>query len=208
MMPIRRKSNSQAGFTFIEVLIAMLIFTMTVLAAVDITRGSVRATNDSKEVTLATWLVQAKMVEVETKLEAEGVEKACDEKVEGKFEEPYEKYSWRTYCYPIDFRVSETAAQLEPGEDKDGSNATKENQILKLVLNLASDYISQSMREVHVEVNWMEGKMPKQVTLTTHFAKYDLPLQMPSLGGAAGGATAAPTTTGGTPNGGTTTGGG
>lgn len=181
------------GFTFIEVLISMLIFTMVVLAAVDIARGSVRATNDSKEITQATWLVQGKMVELETRLEAEGIEKACDEKLEGKFDEPYEKYSWRTYCYPIDFRISEAAASMaNPETDKDGSNATKENQILKVVLDLASDYISQSIRELHVEVNWVEGKTPRQITLTTHFAKYDLVPQVPGFGGGA----AAPGTSG------------
>jgi type II secretion system protein I len=189
-----------SGFTFIEVLIAMLIFTMAVLAAVDIARGSVRATNDSKEITLATWLVQSKMVDLETKLENEGVDKACDEKIDGKFEAPYERFTWRTQCYPIDFRISEAAAALaNPGKDKDGENVTTENPILKMVLDLASSHISQSMRELHVKVMWTEGKNPREVSLSTHFARYDLNPSIPGLGGGtstapAGGTTPTPGT--------------
>lgn len=178
-----KRQDSVGGFTFIEVLVAMLIFTMAVLAAVDIARGSVRATTDSKAVTLATWLVQGKMVEVETKLESIGFEKACEEKAEGKFDAPYDSYSWRTSCYQIDFKLSEAAAQLAAAQgDKDKEEkATKENAMLKMILNLASTYISDSMREVTVEVFWLQGKTPRQISLTTHVARFDKPINLPSL---------------------------
>jgi prepilin-type N-terminal cleavage/methylation domain-containing protein len=194
------------GFTFIEVLISMLIFTMTVLAAVDIARGSVRATNDSKTVTQATWLVQSKMVQLETQLEAQGIEKACEEKAEGKFEAPFENFQWRTACYPIDFRLSEAAAQLANStQDSDSSNATQENPMLKMVMNLASDYISQSMRELNVQVLWMEGKTPREVSLTTHFARYDLLPNIPGVGGGAANPAPGPSPgPGADPTGGTT----
>lgn len=179
----------EAGFTFIEVLVAMAIFTMAVLAAINITSGSVQATRDSKEISEATWLLQQKMVELETKLETDGIDKACEKKDEGKFEPPHEKYTWRTSCDEVDFQLSETAAKLSKaaGEGEEEEKSTQENMILKLILKTASDYITQSLREIHVEVDWTSGKHKRSVDATTHFVRYD---QKVTLGGIAGGGAA------------------
>jgi type II secretion system protein I len=175
-----------AGFTFIEVLVAMAIFTMAVLAAINITSGSVGATRDAREVSEATWLLQQKMVELETKLETDGIEKACEKKDEGKFEAPHEKYSWKSSCDEVDFQISETASKMTQAEGEEEDKSSKENQLLKFILKTASDYITQSLREVHVEVDWVSGKNKRSVDATTHFVRYD---QKVSLGGLGGGGT-------------------
>jgi type II secretion system protein I len=196
-------SPNKSGFTFIEVLIAMAIFTMAVLAAVSITGGSVQATRDAREISIATWLLQKKMVELETKLETDGIDKACEKKDEGKFEEPYQTYTWKSFCDEVDFKISETAAKMAQSEEGEESGDTSENQILKLILNTASDYITQSVREVHVEVDWQSGKAKRSVDASTHFVRYD---QKVALGG--GGtskSTETTPTTGGDKSGGDTT---
>lgn len=166
------------GFTFIEVMVAMLIFVLAVLAAVDISRGSVRATRDAKEMSVASWLVQSAMVELETKLEADGVAKGCEKKREGKFPAPYDSYSWVSYCNEIEFNISEEAAKIARGENKEEELSTNESQnaIQKMILQTSSDYIKKSLRELHTEVSWMRGKQKQTVSLTTHFVKYDEPL--------------------------------
>ena len=67
MSPDSFKMNSQSGFTFIEVLLAITLFVIAAVVAVDLTRGSVRATQDLKEVTTATWLLKKTITELETK---------------------------------------------------------------------------------------------------------------------------------------------
>ena len=67
-------ARDNRGFTFIEILIAIAIFVLAVLAAVNIATGSVKATQDAKDTTMATWLLQQKMVELETQLENKGIE--------------------------------------------------------------------------------------------------------------------------------------
>lgn len=62
----------------------------------------------------------------------------------------------------------------------------------KMILNLASDYISKASRELHAEVKWMQGKTPKKIDVTTHVANYTLPFTlptglMPGTGGGGGG---------------------
>lgn len=170
------------GFTFIEVMIATVIFVLAALAAMDLARGSVRAVKDAQDVTTATWLLQKVMVELETKIESEGIEKACEKKTDGTFDEPYERFSYVTFCTEIDFRISEAAAAML-NEGEESSSPTQEDMIRKLVLNTASDYLSKASRELHVEVLWNQGKTPRSVDVTTHIARYDLPLPPISLGG-------------------------
>lgn len=179
------KRYRNEGFTFIEVLVALLIFTFSGLAALSIVNGSVRAVKEAKEISQATWLLQNLMSETETKLEGQGIDKACKEKEEGKFPAPNERFSWKTYCYKIDFRLSEAAAKLQQqmaaGQKTEDDN--EENPILKIILQVASEYLTRSTREVHVEVNWMQGKNPRQITATTHFARYDQQPALPAMGG-------------------------
>lgn len=170
-------------------MVAMLIFVLAVLAAVDISRGSVRATRDAKEMSVASWLVQNAMVELETKLEAEGVDKGCEKKKEGKFPAPYEGYSWANYCNEIEFNISEAAAKLaqqKDGEEEENKSEAS-NAIQKMIIETSSDYIKKAMRELHSEVTWMRGKQKQSVSLTTHFVKMDEPLVIggvPAAGGA------------------------
>ena len=192
------RPQGSAGFTFIEVLVAMLIFTLAALAAVDIGRGSVRATRDTRDVTKATWLLQGLMTELETKLETQGFDKGCVEKAEGKFEEPNQDFTWKTFCQQVDLRLSETAAQVAQAAqegDEDGDISTRENVFQKMILNSASDYMTKALREIHAEVYWTQGKDVRKVEATTHVVRYDLPL--PGGGGAPVGAPGAPPPAGG-----------
>ena len=185
--------QGQGGFTFIEVLIAILIFTMVVVSAIGIIRGSVRATQESRDLSRAAWLLQSKMVELETNLDTLGVDKACDKKKSGKFEIPNDQYSWLTTCEQIDIKLPEASAMIPKDKDKDSSDEqdTQENQILKMIMQTASDYMSKSIRELHAEIIWNQGKTKRVVTATTEWAAYDQPLNIPGMG--------APTTPGSTP---------
>lgn len=172
------------GFTFIEVMVAMLIFVLAVVAAVGIARGSVRATRDAKEMSTATWLAQSAMVELETRLETEGIEKGCEKKKEGKFKAPYQNFSWISSCDELEFNMSEQAAKLAAaaGQEEESNEVESENMIQKMILQAASEYMTKSLRELHTEVWWMQGKQRMSVSLTTHFVRYDQPLTLPGIG--------------------------
>lgn len=186
MRPITNNQMHRAGFTFIEVMVAMLIFTLAVLAASNIADGSVKATRDARDISRATWLLQGVMTELETKLESQGIDKACDKKKEGKFEGEHEGFTWKTECYEIDFKLSETASKMSQ-EGANESEGNQENVIQKLVLNLAGEYITKSLREIHAEVYWNQGKTKRMVSATSHFVRYDQQAQVPDLAGLTGG---------------------
>ena len=157
-------------------MIATVIFVMAALAAMDLARGSVRAVKDAQDVTVATWLLQKVIVELETRLESEGIEKACEKKKEGKFEEPYQKFSFVTYCSEVDFKLSETTSAMLGGEDESNEKNT-ENLQLKMLLEMASKHINKATRELHAEVMWVQGKTPRMIDVTTHVVNYSLPLK-------------------------------
>ena len=188
---LKRRHRAQAGFTFIEVLVAMLIFVTAVSVAVGIIRGAVRATRDSKEMSVAVWLAQGKMVELETKLETAGFEKGCDKLKEGKFDAPLERYRWKAECYEVDLHISETADKLQKamGESDENSQESKNAAIQKLIFDTVNTYMGKALREFHVEVLWEQGKTTRSVALTSHFARYDLPIDIPNFGAATGGGT-------------------
>jgi len=182
--------NSNSGFTFIEVLVAMLIFVMAVVASLSVTDGSVRATREAKDISTATWLLQNIMVELETKLETEGFDKGCELKKEAKFAAPYENYAWKTSCTELDYNLSQTAAQMseqQKQKDDSSSDAAQENMIEKMILQTASDYMSKALRELHAEVYWKQGKITRKVDATTHIARYDQPIQLPAAAPSGGG---------------------
>lgn len=197
-----RGLKQTSGFTFIEVLVAMLIFVLAVLGAVNIAQGSVRASAEAKDIAMATWLLQGLMADLETKLETEGIDRACEAEKKGQFEEPYERYSWATYCHQIDFKLSEQAAAMAKQLAGEEAEAVEENPIAKMILDLAGKYISDASRELHVEVFWNDGRTNRDVTATTHFVRYDLQPQVPALGGF-GGAGGAATGDSSDPGGGT-----
>jgi len=160
-------------------MIATVIFVLAALAASDLARGSVRAVKDAQDVTQATWLLQKVMAELETKIETEGIQKACEKKKTGKFEAPYNNFSWTTYCSEIDFKISEAASSILGANSEGTEEKTQENLAQKMLLNLASKYLSESSRELHAEVAWVQGKTPRTVAVTTHVADYTRPLPNP-----------------------------
>lgn len=157
---------------------------LAALAAASIADGAVKATVDARELTKATWLVQKLMTEVETKMETDGIEKACEKKMEGKFEAPYEKYTWISYCTEIDLKLSQSAAKMAAasGSEEGSNEPTKEDMFQKTILTTAGDYLTKALRELHVEVYWLQGKTKRKVTLSTHFVRFDLPLTLGGFG--------------------------
>ncbi len=198
-LPAKGRKNQRRhrhGFTFIEVMVAMLIFTMAVLAASNIADGSVKATRDARDVSRAAWLLQSTMTQLETRLESEGIEKACDKKKDGKFEGAgNEGFTWKTECYEIDLKLSQTASKMAQ-ENADERDAAQENLIQKLILDLASAHITKSLREIHAEVYWFQGKTKRTATATTHFVRYDQQVVLPDLSGLGGGGTGGSSGTG------------
>src|SRR3989338_2702804 len=93
------------GFTLIEVLIAMAIFTLSFLVLIDAQNMNVKNSAYSRRLTTATLLAQKKMAEVRLKYEGKNISDIPD-KEEGEFEAPHTKYRWEETSRPFHYDLS------------------------------------------------------------------------------------------------------
>jgi len=58
------RSKHKKGFTLIEVLVAMVILSLSLLAAIKVASGVTRSAIDLQEITIAQWVAMNKLVEL------------------------------------------------------------------------------------------------------------------------------------------------
>ncbi|OGP67028.1 MAG: type II secretion system protein GspI [Deltaproteobacteria bacterium RBG_19FT_COMBO_43_11] len=81
--------NKNAGFTLMEVLIAMAILAIALVGVFQLQSQSISMATDSRFMTTAALLAQSKMVEIESGIVSSS--RAQD----GDFGDDYPQYSWR-----------------------------------------------------------------------------------------------------------------
>lgn len=86
---ISAESRRQAGFTLVEVLVALAIMAITLVAVFQLQSQSVSMSSESRFATSAALLAQSKMAEIEA-----GV-LTLNRTQEGNFGPDYPQYSWR-----------------------------------------------------------------------------------------------------------------
>ncbi len=91
----RSRQARRSGFTLLEVLIALLILSVSIVAVAGINAGSMSMHAYSKQLTVATLLARSKMSDIEQKLQSEGLP-ADDETEDGDFsEEGFPAIRWK-----------------------------------------------------------------------------------------------------------------
>jgi prepilin-type N-terminal cleavage/methylation domain-containing protein len=80
------RRERRGGFTLLEVMIAMAILSVALVALAGINSGAMNMHAYSKRLTVATFLARSKMADLEQKLQSEGLP-ADDEADDGTFEE-------------------------------------------------------------------------------------------------------------------------
>jgi len=83
------RSASERGFTLIEVLVALIIVALGMLAAIDAVNGSVRIANYLRDKTLAHWVAMNQLAEVRL-----GVQPPNIDKSDGTVEFAGERWRW------------------------------------------------------------------------------------------------------------------
>lgn len=85
-----RSRRHSAGFTLLEVLVAILILALCLVPLLGAITQTMRATYRIERITEATELAQNKLAQIELEIlpEGEGSE-------QGRFDPPFDQYSWR-----------------------------------------------------------------------------------------------------------------
>jgi general secretion pathway protein I len=152
MRPLER-----TAFTLLEVMIAMAILSISLLTLMDYAGNTLLTSGRAENMTVATMLARQKMTELEIELtQAMQRNEFPDEKdEEGKFDEPYEDYSWKLEIRKVELPAPVTG---EKGSIQDmiGQNLTKQ--------------IAQTVRELKLTVAWGEGE-DESFDIVTHIVK-------------------------------------
>jgi general secretion pathway protein I len=100
----------RAGFTLLEVTVAMAVLALGLVAVVDINAGAARLHEASRHLTVATLLARGKMLDLEQKLNEEGFSD-FDTQLDGLFDtEGHPDYRWHAEILKPD--LSKSAEQL------------------------------------------------------------------------------------------------
>jgi type II secretion system protein I len=156
--PLMRES-SKAGFTLLEVLIAMSIMMVAFGAILSIESSAITVTNRSKDTNIQAMLLKNALTQTELEIEGKSFEEVQKEK-STSFEAPFNDYQWSWKVKEVEF------PNLVPqsGEGQGGESQGAE-QFGRIVTN----FLSKAIREVEVSVNWRKGEKTFSVSATTYW---------------------------------------
>src|SRR4029077_5189581 len=161
-----------AGFTLLEIMVAVAILSATLVVLLEIVTNNIRATNHAKLQTAATILEQNKMSDVEDQILYDGFS-SDTETAKGTFKDEgrgYDKFRWETMIERIELPSDMTQ------KTQDQAKAAKEDAKVPMALmagflgGMMSAFIEpiknglqESVRKVTVRVIWEEAGGADQI---------------------------------------------
>ncbi len=164
----RSPSYEQAGFTLLEVIIAMAIMVIAFTAILSVQSNSIRTATRARQLNTVTMLARNAMIETELEIEGKSFTEISKTK-NGAFAEPYQDITWEREIKEIEF------PSLVPGGgggNEQGGGAT--DQFLQLLTN----FLSQAVREVTVTIKWKKGSGEQKYSITTYWVDLNHEFQL------------------------------
>ncbi len=193
------RAGPRSGFTLLEVVVALVILTMSLFVLVNAQASSVFMTTDSQRTLTATWLAQQKMTEALLRVEADGVQ-ATDIEESGDFEEfggdgdfgetidfggEFDNYQWAYTIRAVDIKLGDVSGQADAMKDAGFGPSDEQMQAsgsegkdlgdLGVQPDMIGEMLKPYIREVRVLIWW--GEEPAEgedcedcVELVTHVA--------------------------------------
>jgi general secretion pathway protein I len=179
----RKARAPGAGFTLLEVMVALGILAGALLAASDIVSGALRNHVRAQHLEIATLLARGKMAALEERFEWKGF-RAQEEHDEGTFEDdghPEVKWKVEVKVPPVEANPDAVLKMLTgsdqglkgllPPPDQAPQLAPFQGAILTAmqgVLTKLGEQLKRGVRQVRLTVSWPEGAAQESFTVTTH----------------------------------------
>jgi len=179
-------SQAQRGFTLVEIMIALAILSITLVAVYMAQGDSLRASGRAEDIRTASLLARQKMTEKMIDLQKDiDKGKFPDDQVndQGAFDAPFDKYRWEFAVRKVEIPLAGSPPDQGNGAPPPGGGPTtstgKEagaaNQApASAQANLAQmvqKKISESVREISTKVIWEELGEEQSLVVTTHISK-------------------------------------
>ncbi len=179
----RHPRSRRAGFTLLEVMVALGILAGALVLSSEIVTGALRNHERAIHLEVATLLARGKMAAVEDHYEWKGF-RATDEQDEGTFEtDGHPEVKWRLEVKVPPVEVGPDAVvkvltgsdqslkDLLPSPDKNPQLAPFQAALtaaLQGVLGHLGEQLKRGVRQVRLTVSWPEGAREESFSITTH----------------------------------------
>lgn len=184
--------GGEAGFTLLEVLIAVAILAVVLTSMMGSQINSMQATRYARDVTAAALLAEYQLVEIEFQSRKDGWV-TSDVELEGDFsDQGYENMDWVCTIHFIELpEYNELLAAKEGADEASGDD--DDNVVdagdqafgaLGMVWPIVKQAIESSIRKVDCTVTWKQGKdIEQEFAIQTFWTDPSALLQLPSAGG-------------------------
>lgn len=152
-----RQVKASAGFTLLEVVIAVVIMALMMSGLFALTGTATQMSRRAEAITTATMLARKKMAEVMLDMDKRGVEGKFpqdDERENGDFEKPFDRYKWQV-------EVRKVELPLPPVQDEKAG-------LMQVFMQTIAKQISEAVREVKLTVSWSIRDKEQSIVVTTH----------------------------------------
>ncbi|MBT4760620.1 MAG: type II secretion system protein [Bdellovibrionaceae bacterium] len=171
-----KKSFSQSGFTLIEVIIALMILTGSLMVLTTAWSSNFLKLNKSKRHDIAAFLLKQKVTELNIEYKGMPLEQIKEED-KGDFGEDYPQFRWEFKSQ--EFIMPNLAALYT------AANGEEPDQMTTLVLEQMKGFFEKSVREAEIIVFAKSGRVKKEARyrVTTYFVDYNQELELPQGAG-------------------------
>lgn len=172
LLNIKVRSTSAAGFTLLEVMIAIFIIAIGISAILVAENNSLEVTLRAKRMTTVAMLAKNAMIQAEREIEGKTFDETKKE-ASGTFDAPYADYRWERKIKEITFpNVLDSsgagAAGAGGSSSSDKSDQMKDPNVERIV-KVATNYLSKSTRELTITILWTEKKQEQSFIMSQYW---------------------------------------
>ncbi len=172
-MKLFPRNSTSAGFTLLEVMIAMTIMVLCMASIFQISSTSIGAVEKVKNFNLIASMARNKMQETEFEIEGKSFTDMTKEE-SGTFEGPdFQDFRWQREIKEVEFPnlASLGKAQGGEGEDSGGSPSSGggNSDIAGMIGKNVTDYLSKSVREITITIFWKRAGGELKYSLSTYW---------------------------------------
>lgn len=156
------KARKSDGFTLLEAVIAIAIFTIAFTQILALQGRSIQDAVQAKQFNTVAQLARNKMVETEVAVRGRAFGDVSKEE-SGVFKAPYQDYRWTV-------KIEELELPAISGASAEGApQGQGQNEMAKQVTTAVTKYLSQSLRQVTVSIFWKRGNKEQVFTVSTYW---------------------------------------